>query len=216
MEKSFGHYVDLTHVVDNATPAFPGDPNPHVIPVYTVEKDGFRVEKISLGSHTATHVDAPAHVFGKGMSVADIAIEMFEGIARVADVLGDEVTPCEIDRAIGQCQHVDWLIIRTGWGKFWSEPKTYFKGSYPHISEQTAKYIAQLGLKGVAMDTPGPDAYGADSLIAHRVLLEHSTLIVENLANVEKLPVGKDIYFSAWPMKLACRDAAPVRAVARF
>lgn len=58
-----GFFVDLTHVIEPEMSVFPGDPAPQTETLATCEKDGYRLTKLTVGSHCGTHADAPAHVF---------------------------------------------------------------------------------------------------------------------------------------------------------
>jgi kynurenine formamidase len=47
----------------------------------------------------------------------------------------------------------------------------------------------------------------------HRVLLGADVVIVESLANLDRVP-GQRVLFCAAPLNLAASDGAPVRAIA--
>lgn len=66
--------VPLWQELGTGNPIFPGDPPFTVEEFTTVVRDGIRVERItSLGTHTGTHISAPAHVVedGAGLSGLD-------------------------------------------------------------------------------------------------------------------------------------------------
>ncbi|MCE4603098.1 MAG: cyclase family protein, partial [Desulfurococcales archaeon] len=58
--------LDLTLPVGPGTWTYPGDPKPRVEVNHVGE---YRVERVCMGSHTGTHVDAPAHFLPEGVSV---------------------------------------------------------------------------------------------------------------------------------------------------
>jgi kynurenine formamidase len=60
---------DLTHFVETGMPTYPGDPSVAVTPHATHATDGYRVSAVSVGSHTGTHVDAPAHTDPDGRTL---------------------------------------------------------------------------------------------------------------------------------------------------
>ena len=62
--------VDLTHVIESTMPVYPGKQPPTFEPANTYEKDGFKETKISMFTHTGTHMDPPAHIF-KGRTTLD-------------------------------------------------------------------------------------------------------------------------------------------------
>lgn len=209
--------VDLTHEIDGNTPAYPGDPEPVIESVKTVKSDGYAVSSIELNTHLGTHVDAPAHLLAGGRSITDYPLEALEGSALVMDAQGPVVTADAVKVFLADIKprQLKWLLVRTGWSKNWEDGEEYFEGDYPVLEPQVAAVLKGKGIVGVGLDTPSPDGY-EKSLDAHMALMRHGILILENLTNLERLPVGKDLWFSAWPLKTCCRDAAPVRAVARF
>jgi hypothetical protein len=54
-------FVDLTHSFAPGIPHWKGAPNETVKTLYTVEKDGFRINEYCHIGQWGTHVDPPAH-----------------------------------------------------------------------------------------------------------------------------------------------------------
>ena len=185
-EKTFSSrsVVDLSHVVDNATKPYPGDPAPRLDTAADITHDGCCVTKISLATHTGTHVDAAAHVMHGGKRLGDYPLTAFSGSARVADLRGlGEVDATALD-GIEPC---DWLLLCTGQSEKWGSD-AYF-GTEPRFTETFVKAAAKIARKGIG-------------------------LMVENLTGLEMLLTEPRILFAAYPLKLAAGDGAPVRAVA--
>ena len=80
-----GKIIDVTVPISSFTPIFPGDPEPSIERTCTLEKDGCAVSRLSFGSHTGTHVDAPSHILKDGLSVDRLDIESLMGKAVVLD-----------------------------------------------------------------------------------------------------------------------------------
>lgn len=215
--KRLEHIVDLTHEIGDSTPSYPGDPPTKHESIYTVEKDGFAVDFWHLATHTGTHIDAAAHVLNDAEAVAlsQYPLSHFEGVARVVRVNGERITLSAVEKALRSRRQVDWLIVCSGWARFWECPEIYFQGTYPLLDSGVVEYLVAMGVKGIALDMPSPDRYGADDYL-HRKLLSSGLLIVENLADCSSLPTNKDLWFSAWPVKWDSADGAPVRAMARY
>ena len=55
--------IDLTHTIAPGMPVYPGTEPPVLSPGSTYARDGFRETRLTLFSHTGTHMDAPAHLF---------------------------------------------------------------------------------------------------------------------------------------------------------
>ena len=54
-------FVDLTHSFAPGIPHWKGAPNERVKTLYTVQKDGFRINEYCHVGQWGTHVDPPAH-----------------------------------------------------------------------------------------------------------------------------------------------------------
>lgn len=208
-EKTFSSrsVVDLSHVVDNATKPYPGDPAPRLDTAADITHDGCCVTKISLATHTGTHVDAAAHVMHGGKRLGDYPLTAFSGSARVADLRGlGEVDATALD-GIESC---DWLLLCTGQSEKWGSD-AYF-GTEPRFTETFVKAAAKIARKGIGLDCSGLDREG---VALHRLwFLSGGGLMVENLTGLEMLLTEPRILFAAYPLKLAADDGAPVRAVA--
>lgn len=63
--------IDLTHVIESTMPVYPGTEPPTFEPANTYEKDGFKETRISMFTHTGTHMDPPAHLFRDRTALED-------------------------------------------------------------------------------------------------------------------------------------------------
>jgi kynurenine formamidase len=83
--------IDLTLPLDNGFPPFVDadgfqDPQFTAIPWATLERQGYRVHRLEMGTHTGTHLDAPAHFHTEGKTVDVIPARSLVGPAVVIDV----------------------------------------------------------------------------------------------------------------------------------
>ena len=51
--------IDLTLLISQKLPSFPGSPKPQFIPWSKIKNDGYNLELLFLSSHSGTHIDAP-------------------------------------------------------------------------------------------------------------------------------------------------------------
>ena len=58
---------------------------PQLTTVATYEKDGYRETLIRMYSHVGTHIDPPAHVYEKGLTLDALPLTQFIGQALVID-----------------------------------------------------------------------------------------------------------------------------------
>ncbi len=127
--------VDLSHLIDNDMPVYAETELPELQPICTLDKDGYRETKITLYSHTGTHIDAPGHMLNNGIYLDHIGIEYFIGRATILDFSNGKnslINPNEIVPYQDRISKVDFVIIETLWSKYWGE-KNYYQ-NYPCLS----------------------------------------------------------------------------------
>ncbi|RUS46275.1 cyclase family protein [Cohnella sp. AR92] len=78
-------FVDLTALLADGMPVYPGDPEVRIRVVHTHERHDWEVRSLSLGTHSGTHVDAPSHMHVGAASLDQIPLDRFCGLARVVD-----------------------------------------------------------------------------------------------------------------------------------
>lgn len=206
-------YFDLSHSMENGMTFFPGDPEPHFVPADIVPP--WRVTQLHIGTHTGTHIDAPAHFLPHGKTIDQYPPEWFLVAGIVVPALG-----CGDDEPIGRAVFAHYLamlpvggvvLVRTGWDRYWGN-ESYM--SHPYLSHEAADLLVKSGAGIVGVDTLSVDSTVQGTEHAHATLLGNETLIVENLARLDQLTPGKLYSFAFLPLKLAGLDGSPVRAVA--
>ncbi len=58
--------IDLSILIDERTPVYPGDPKQDIKQIATIEKEGWNEKRITFNSHFSTHIDAPFHMLKDG------------------------------------------------------------------------------------------------------------------------------------------------------
>ena len=81
-----GGMVRLSQVLDEDAVIFEGDPVPTIEPFATIDPDFFLAEKVSIGTHTGTHLSAPGHFIEGAPTIDDLAGSEFAWPAYVIDV----------------------------------------------------------------------------------------------------------------------------------
>lgn len=206
--------IDLTHPITPTMPVYPGTEQPGLVPACTIEKDGFRETKLTMYSHTGTHMDSPAHLFKQGKTLDAFTPEYFYGPAIILDVSAKtgEIGVAELVSYQEVLARVNFLLLYTGWHNFWGGEK-YFAG-FPVLSPEAARWLTKFPLKAVGVDAISIDQVTpTGTLPIHQTLLANDILIVENLTNLNRL-VGKKFIFCCLPLNIYQADGAPVRAIA--
>lgn len=203
-------FHDLTHTITEDILVWPGTEPPELSEGSTFEKDGFRETRLELFSHVGTHMDAPAHMRRDRPELDELPVGSFAGSAWVLDARdlpeGGEIGPEAVEPVAGS----DFLLVCTGWDANWNTER-YF-GNYPVLSEAAVRRAAELGVKGIGLDTMGIDPMAALNFPRHHIMFERSLVIIENLCGLDKI-AGKRLFFAALPIKYKNADGAPVRAV---
>jgi kynurenine formamidase len=205
---------DLTHIISGVMPAYPGTEPPEITTACTLEKDRFVEQKISFYSHTGTHLDTPAHIFPEGATLDMLAVDKFFGAAVALDFSAidrDVIVKEDFTPHLALLKKAEFILLYTGWSAKWGSD-SYFTG-FPVLSEEAANWLSGFGLKGVGIDAISLDRVGTEDFPVHKAFLSKSTVIIENLTNLEPL-LGKCFDFYCFPLRFADGDGSPVRAVA--
>jgi arylformamidase len=205
--------TDLTHTIHAGMPVFPGTEPPTILRANTLEKDGFAEVKISMYSHTGTHMDAPAHMLENAATLDQFPAEKFIGKAMIIDVTGAPafIGMERLAQHSEQIQQVEFVLFQTGWSRLWGQ-ENYFKG-FPALTPEAAAWLVHFNLKGIGMDAISLDVIDSTTFEVHKILLGKNLVLIENLTNLDA--VESPIFlFSALPMKFEYADGAPLRAVA--
>jgi len=209
--------IDLTLTISEKIPTFPGSPQPNLINWETLEKDGYNLELLFLSSHTGTHVDAPYHFLKKGQKIHQITARRLitEAILiKIRKVAEQSITKTDIqkfEKKYGAIDDGSTVIFHTGWQKNLKK-KSYFLKN-PGLAISAARYLASKKINMVGIDSPSIDLGKDSKFSVHRALAKSGILIVENLANLEKINSYK-FHLIVAPLKLKNATGSPVRAIA--
>jgi kynurenine formamidase len=219
--------IDVSPPIDGATPVFPGHPEPRLEAARTHARDGYFVQLVSLGEHTGSHVDAPAHALADR---AEQTIDTYPARRFVApyalfDLASLALGPGELasaddlrtaaERAGLALAPGDAALLCFGWdahrarGSWWA-------ANTPGLDESACAWLLEQGVGLVGSDTPTADtAVVAGRIVAdhghRRYFLPNDVLLVEALCGLgEAPPMGVVV---AAPLKLAHGSGAPARVL---
>ena len=209
--------IDLTLTISENIPTFPGSPQPNFISWESIEKDGYNLELLFLSTHTGTHIDAPYHFLKKGQKIHQIVTKRLVTEAVLIKIRKDpdqSITKSDIERFEKKHAKIDdgsTVIFHTGWQKN-LQKKSYFVKN-PGLAISAAKCLASKKINLVGIDSPSIDLGKDDKFSVHRILAKNGILIVENLANLEKIHSEK-FHLIVAPLKLKNATGSPIRAMA--
>ena len=209
--------LDLTLSISDKIPTFPGSPQPNFIPWENVKEDGYNLEVLFLSSHTGTHMDAPHHFLEKGAKIHEISLKKLVSEAALIQSRkssGQSITKTDIqkfEKKQGKIEDFSSVVFQTGWQR--NLQKKYYFTKNPGLSISAAKYLASKKISLVGIDSPSIDV-GTDSKFSvHQIFAKKGMLIVENLANLDKIKSSK-FHLVVLPLKLKNATGSPVRAIA--
>ena len=203
--------IDITTGISEKTPVYDGDPVPVFEKVSSISKDGFTVTRISIGTHTGTHVDAPLHLYEDGKSVADIDPKSLMGKAVLLDLSSGSgpITDIELENAyeLYSGENADIILIKTDNCSSVCPAESPSSGRV--LVASAGKWIFENRFKAVGVDTLSVD--DDSSLPNHHLFLKNKINIVEYL-NLKDVNPGV-YFFICLPLKLDGCDGAPSRAI---
>ncbi|MHB1654211.1 MAG: cyclase family protein [Desulfitobacteriaceae bacterium] len=180
--------------------------------------NGFASKWLGLSDHSGTHIDAPSHFVENGDSIDQIPVEKLMGTAIMLDCSHkkpDELVTAymleEAEKRQGlYVESEDIVLVRTYEG-LWGDDG-FFKAK--SFSEDAARWFAEKEVAIVGLDLANADESSNMARPVHLTLLSQSILIIENLCNLDQLPIHSRFTFICTPLRLKGATASPIRALA--
>ena len=134
---------------------------------------------------------------------------------------GDEITVDDLKEAVSRIDYairpLDIVLIRTDASK--NRFSKAYLTEHPGMTREGTLWLVDQGVKLVGIDAIGFDP-PVDCMFkrkkfweAHRVMREREYYHIENLINLDQIPIPHGFLVSALPIKLRGATASPVRAV---
>ena len=208
--------IDHTLTVSGKIPTFPGSPKPHFIEWETIAKDGYNLELLFLSSHTGTHIDAPFHFIKNGKKIHEILPERLVNEAiliKIRKKANQAIVKADIqkfEKEHGQIKSGTAIVFWTGWQK--NLEKEFYFSKNPGLNSSAANYLVSKKINLVGIDSPSIDLGSDSKFLVHHILAKNNILIVENLANLEKINSDK-FHLIIAPLKLKNATGSPIRAL---
>lgn len=77
--------IDISARIEENMSVYDGDPPVKLEAWTSFEQQGYAVTRLSLGTHTGTHIDAPSHYLADGAAADGIALDTFFGECEVTN-----------------------------------------------------------------------------------------------------------------------------------
>jgi arylformamidase len=192
---------DVTRPIHSGMAVYSGDPGVTIERAFSIAAGApANVSAMHLGSHTGTHVDAPAHFRDGAPGADELPLEVLIGPACLYELEADGVigVTCLSGLDLGSC------------------PRVLFKVRPPEAGGFTATAAALLvrsGIRLVGLEGDSADPASAVDFAAHRTLLDAGVVILEGL-DLSKVSPGR-YELLCLPLKIRGGDGAPARVVLR-
>ncbi len=202
---------DVTLPIREGMPVWPGDPPVRIERLSSAQAgDAFGVSRLTLGSHTGTHVDAPSHALPEGPSLDLLPLEAFWGAALLCSVPGVTLVTAAELAMVGLPAGCRRLLLRTANSeRNGADPLT----DYVALDESAARWLVERGVALVGIDAPSIEPPGAEMGPVHRILLRGGVVILEGLA-LGGVPPG-EFELVCLPLAIVGADGAPARVLLR-
>lgn len=199
--------VDLTHPISKDLPVyFPWHPATALEPTANYEQHRCVVTRVSVGTHSGTHIDAPSHVLRGGSTMDQYDPRLWYTRTLVLDFTPREARkPITADEVRAKLKEPGLgVLIKTGWDVHFGS-KDYYT-TYPPLSNEAAEVLVEWKVPVIAADTP----YTLD---VHYICLKHGIPLITNVCNTGRLSEGI-ITLIAAPLLIKGGDGAPARVLA--
>lgn len=174
-------------------------------------------------SHAGAHLDASARLLRDGLRPVEVPLEKLYGWARVLDLRWhDRSSPITITDLENYRIHGNEIILlntgfETSGNNDWPQ--------YAYLSPQAAQWLAALGIPAIGTDTPSlgslreiaaqmeKGAPPEEVWSTHIPFFKKDIPVIEGLVNLTALLGERRVFFAGFPLPVADRSGAPVRAV---
>jgi kynurenine formamidase len=232
-ERNNPQIIDLSQEIFSGMPVFPGLPEVEIsIHVSHEEWDKITdsevvspaVNRLEMGEHTGTHVDALNHMARRyrGQSIDTMPLKMFytEGICLDLSYKGlrELIEPTDLERALVEShldvQPLDTVLLYTDHYR-----RAFGTEDWPHgpgISSASARWLGEQKIAAFGVETMAPGVRHVSNKEVHHICGELGFTHYENMINLHQL-IGRGRFrFIGLPLKIRGGTGSPVRAVAVF
>jgi len=205
-------WIDVSVPLRSNMAGWPGDPVVDITRVLDCDRgDECTVSRLTLSSHTGTHIDAPLHFISGDRGVDAMPFNATIGVCRIIEITGEqaitthELLPHRIRRG-------ERILFKTKNSlRCWRSDK--FSEDFVYISRNAAEMLADKRVMTVGIDYLSVGGFRDDGLETHTILLQAGIWIIEGL---DLSPVEEGRYqLICLPLRMENGDGAPARAIVK-
>lgn len=222
--------VDLTHPITSVMPLWPGDPAVEIQPWATYSRDGYHLNRLTIGEHSGTHWGTPNTFIAGAASTEQVPVKRLLAAAAVIDLRQQatqdpdyRLTLSDIqawEAAYGSVPDDGIVILWTGWQGRWRDPTGFINrdeqgiAHWPGFGSDAVEFLVnQRQVAGLGTDTHGVDPGSDDSYAASSAIYTANGIVLECLTGLEQLPaVRATLVVGGLP--IGCGSGSPARVLA--
>jgi arylformamidase len=201
--------IDITYPIKDGMVVYPNNAGVSVEPFAKIE-DGAssNLSKVTFGTHTGTHVDAPLHVFQGKEKLEEMSLDKFVGKCKVVDAGHRGPGQLVEIEDLGEVNEGDRILVKTSNSERGIDE---FYDDFVALSGDAADFLRDKKITLFGIDYLSVKQRGSDDNRAHTSLLEKNIPIVEGL-RLGNVPAG-EYQLYCLPLKLENVEGGPVRAI---
>lgn len=202
------HIYDISLPLSNATIVYPNNIPVSVETHADMPSSQTKLSKITMGSHSGTHIDAPAHAVKGAHELHEIPLEVFVGPCRVFDftnVIG-AVKISDLDPK--NIKEGEKILVKTsnsirGFKEFYND--------YVYLDGDAADWLRDKHISLFGIDYLSVKQRGSPDQRPHTSLLSKNIPIIEGI-DLKEVPEGT-YTLVCLPLKFIGIEGAPARAI---
>ena len=170
MNQPHPQWIDVSIPLRNAMVHWPGDSPFEISPVRDIEQgDTVTLSRVTMGSHSGTHIDAPKHFIRNGVDISMMPFDAMVGIARVIEIHDPHsIKPDELINH--RIRRGERILFKTRNSPNAWKTDTFTK-DYVFVTKEAADYLSKIKIRVVGVDYLSVGAYHGDGQYVHRTLL---------------------------------------------
>ncbi len=200
--------IDISWPISESMTGYKDRMSVHFEQLKTFSKDQVRSSRITLDSHTGTHIDAPAHFLSDGKTIDQIDRGIIIGECTVLDFMEvtDGVTKSDLEKK--KIKEGDIVLLKTKNSSLGLDAA--FDKNFIYLEKSGAQYLVEKKIKAVGIDYLGIERNQPDHE-THTILMKHEIGIIEGLRLSHVEP--QRYFFLCLSLPVVGLEAAPARAI---
>lgn len=199
---------DISIPLRAGMPVWPGDPGFKRTLFASFEKVGYNVSMIMMGSHTGTHVDAPAHFIEGGATVDTFSLDVLVGQVIVFELAAEkEITRSDLE--VLDFNDNTRVLFKTRNSSLWELSE--FTPDFISFAPDAAQYLVDKGIKLVGIDYLSVGSFYEGGEYVHRIFLGNGVVVIESI-NLLDVPPGT-YELMCLPLRIIGGEGAPARVL---